>query len=675
VTPQDNNPKSLPTVSLLDDANNDGTVNASDKPLVNSDPGKVIFVSDDSTGTNANADHLAAMQISVTPDTSNGQTPQNTAGWTLTFSSSGGASTKIWDSLSKTNELDSGGQKTWTLSGNSFSQTVYVEQTSEGTFTNEVVLNDQAQTERGSTTAEDTANHGHLEFDSMKDVNGTSTPGKPLEAAVQKKDGVFVPVSNEDQTYFKDNDGKLKPDKDQTGEIKGDKFLLPFVVVADKLGGAYRLDNIGGGQIKIWKSADRGGGTFADDEAFNIAAGGQQKLYVEGISSGKFNMVLQWKNAQGNWVNSGDPVAINVFEFAGPQNVPNYSVYNYSIKGLANGVTGKWVDSTQSKLKSETNDSATVFWQKGANVGAIAYKINDNYTWDYYVNIVSITTKSPPAPAGAFPAQPGAGPQLLGDMIAPEPNTGIQSVGIFTAREASSLIKSYAVIDMHGPNEKTTVSAFGTRTTTVGWGVDQMVVGFCQVVTSVKTEADYGTAGKLDNVVNGGTYRDVAGAFGSEKAWNILNVFRHNDNTAPDTIIKGSSDTDSHQIYTSDNPKFAFPAFKEQVKDFAAGINPIKSVVAQQSFEINVCAGITDPTQREVYAVVDDSFTRLATAAWSVDASGDVTVNTATKKFTYKATAAKPYTPPAGWTAVNAGSKIDTTSKAYNVVASEYKWK
>ncbi len=45
-----------PNVDLLDDANNDGSVNCSDQPYVNVDPGNVILVSDPSQDPTGNAD-------------------------------------------------------------------------------------------------------------------------------------------------------------------------------------------------------------------------------------------------------------------------------------------------------------------------------------------------------------------------------------------------------------------------------------------------------------------------------------------------------------------------------------------------------------------------------------------------------------------------------------------
>jgi hypothetical protein len=102
----------------------------------------------------------------------------------------------------------------------------------------------------------------------------------------------------------------------------------------------------------------------------------------------------------------------------------------------------------------------------------------------------------------------------------------------------------------------------------------------------------------------------------------------------------------------------------------------LAKVTGVESFELNVCAGITDPDSKYTRGVIADAYTRMATAGWSVDASGNVTVNANAGTFTYTPTAQKPFTKPQpdAWKTLNDGTTVDPTLKAANEVGDKYDW-
>ncbi|HEV3417112.1 MAG TPA: hypothetical protein VG056_09875, partial [Pirellulales bacterium] len=294
-------------------------------------------------------------------------------------------------------------------------------------------------------------------------------------------------------------------------------------------------------------------------------------------------------------------------------------------------------------------------------------------TWDYYANIVEITVTAPAG--GAFPKQQDTGPKAAGDALIPLGKANALSIGIITASDAtatsSQLMAPRATIKMRGPTINRT-GPFGQAQVINNWGIDQMVVGFSQVLVAVEQEGDYGAGGKLDNVINDGApYRDVGS--GGKLAWYIdPNLNMDAKINVAMQLIAGTDTTNPTLIQTGDSPSFAFPAFSNQAADAAQGQNKLISVTATESFQLNVCAGIADPKSSLQNAVLDDNYTTLAIAAWDLDASGNVTVNATTKKFAYAASTQ--FTPPAGWTSASNGSTIDPTLKIPNDVGEKYEW-
>ncbi len=227
-------------------------------------------------------------------------------------------------------------------------------------------------------------------------ANGLSTGDLP------HSDEAYVPLSNESQVYGSEDNSTtsaLTQDKDYAGAIPNDKFLLP-VEVTGTANSTLALSTSGNG-IRLWGNANRSGQPIS---SVTIGASGTSMIFVEGLQQGEFNVLL------GANPNAPlDTLTVNVFTFSGPQDVPNYSTYDYGVSG-AQSVLGEedpWsvqtensagaVQSGQGSLGLFHTTSASVRWGTGGDngYGQISYQIDGNYTWSYYVNVVSMTISNP----------------------------------------------------------------------------------------------------------------------------------------------------------------------------------------------------------------------------------------------------------------------------------------
>ena len=219
----------------------------------------------------------------------------------------------------------------------------------------------------------------------------------------------YLPLSNESQVYGSEDSNTcvLTQDMKYSGAIPNDKFLLPFKITGSP-GDVFKLVFPAG--LRVWTNSNRSGEPVGSKEILGtLDNSGVMTLYAEGIEDGQWTIAL-WKKAsdqppKGNHI--GDMV-VNVFSFTGPQNVPNYSDYNYSVQGLPTGDNGDWsvrtvgadgtVQDGQGSIAPSGNE-ASVFWGAGGlnGFGQISYQASDYYTWSYYVNIIGITIGTPTA--------------------------------------------------------------------------------------------------------------------------------------------------------------------------------------------------------------------------------------------------------------------------------------
>ena len=393
---------------------------------VGTDP---VLLSDDSVSPTSNADssHLDELQITIDPDSVFESLPYNLAGWKLNLDAvNAGGSVEFWDSLGKTTELDNtgAGDESWefgsTVSSGSVPTDLFADvnvtgvddlllawQQPSGSATNPTPLPTQSSSVAGQ-AAELIA-----DTISTADTSSDNTAYSMIAGQLPHGQQAYVPLSNESQVYnSEDSEGVPTQDKNYSGAIAQDKFLLPVeVTVTPSV--MYLLTHTPG--VSLWGMGNR---TDPISSTVTLSGSGTAFIYVEGDSVGASVIYLY----QSGSMEPVDSLTVNVFSFEGPQDVPNYSTYQYGVTGLPATPGEGWsigagtagAEARPAILAGQTQASASVNWGTGAATGNLAYTINANYTWSYYVNIVQIKIANPGGQASAFSIS-GATTQYFSD--------------------------------------------------------------------------------------------------------------------------------------------------------------------------------------------------------------------------------------------------------------------
>ena len=403
----------LPSLNVLDDANGDGVVNSTDGSPAYAGPGVVVLVSNDAADPSSDADphHLVQLKINLDAVDHIFETlPNDLTGWTLKLDGgSAGTDVKFWDSSSKTTELDTNGQVSWDLGGglSSVPTTLFVDADEPGDYEIHAHIDPSSSSIPGEQfTLRIIAGYGTLWAHQASVNGGTVTTASMLPRNVQLTQGAYVPLSNEDQKYEETPalDGmSYQTDKDRTDAISGDKFLLPVDIISRRgpssTAGTYEL--LIPVNLRVWTNPDRTG-EIGSGQALSLNSSGLTTVYVEGLADGASTIQLLWDQIGGEWA-IPDSLKVTVFNFTGQQNVPNYSIYQYGVEGLAATPGESWSPNNDGRgpedspttIPDQTNVSASVYWGTGAYVGSVAYTVNPYYTWSYYANIVAITISNP----------------------------------------------------------------------------------------------------------------------------------------------------------------------------------------------------------------------------------------------------------------------------------------
>ena len=225
-----------------------------------------------------------------------------------------------------------------------------------------------------------------------------------LDDAYEDAVGAFVPVNKDDD----DDDGSV--DKDQSGAsprtpggkwVNGqwqalnwgdnstDTDLLPITTRgSSSLGGTgvkYRLDIPS--QIRVWRNPDRSDEVTA--ASADIDTDRNVPLFVEGVTAGTCILKMAIYNAGTVVVAEADSVKITVFDWAGPCNVPGYSIHKYSATGMP--ATAKWLPPQSGTInKYLSTADVNIHWPAGPVVGQARLYVSPEYTWPLEVNVVQV---------------------------------------------------------------------------------------------------------------------------------------------------------------------------------------------------------------------------------------------------------------------------------------------
>jgi hypothetical protein len=490
----------LPSIDLLDDANNDGLIDADDEPVKDTAPGAIILANNGSLSGSVSEDVDYIAQENITIDSAHlfgsasadyEPLPYDLSGWSLTLKATNGDGTvQIFDTSMSEIDGDSTGTVSWDL-GSGWSdvptnvyvaaanpqqiemQLAYVAPSAPATPTS------PPPKDQGVITAKD----GELIAPQIQDNKAT----QPLPRALQDSQGAFVPLNDEDDAYALTTGNQLIADTAQTGAIANDAFLMP-VVIKGTVGVNYNL--LIPNNIRIWQQPNR------TDEVLGmpltVAANGYLKLYVEGISVGSGIVDLQADDGGGEY-GSADQLKITVFEIDGAQNVPGSSTDGYSAKGAMLGASNSGFLPQQTTggamsppINGNGGGSANVKWNNVAEVGHVAYQPAPDYLWEYAVNVVQISITDPtlatPGTVGqstnpltgallptvssttAFPFAMSAGANLA--MLAPvvtyagvAQNRGINFMDVgyiqnSTSRTTNAVVRRGRDANQHGPENR-----------------------------------------------------------------------------------------------------------------------------------------------------------------------------------------------------------------------------
>ena len=219
--------------------------------------------------------------------------------------------------------------------------------------------------------------HGKTATLTADTINDTgNTGGSPTIGSTPLDHGqsAYVPVDNEDQYYVEDGNNNLIPNVDQGLPIQHDWALLPFnVQVADPSAGQYYLDF--DNSVRIFTSSDANPENMVTSGAIInslLDGNGKATIYIEGIQQDAGVQIKLDKIGQAAPL---DTLNVVVFQFQGPQNVPNYSTYTYSVSGIPDGGgEGNWslaAGSGGSAIVSTAGeDQVGIQWGTGAGNGS-----------------------------------------------------------------------------------------------------------------------------------------------------------------------------------------------------------------------------------------------------------------------------------------------------------------
>ena len=655
-----------PTLDLLDDANNDGAVDSSstapgsDEALKNTDPGKVILVSDAAADQNGDADpaHVAEMDISLTANTANGATPADLTGWTLTLApATPDSSTQIYGGADKSSPK--GSSESWPLSGNyssgPFTAKAYVTESQKSKVVMQLTLagpNGQGT----SATAKVTAVESKIV---ARRILANSDVGD-LPRDVQKSQGAFLPLNNEDTNYVEDA-GVLQPDMNQTGAIANDKFLMPVVLKGDSHL-TYKLSVPS--NIRVWTGANRTG-PLLDGQTGTFPTSGQVTLYVEGISRGTGNIQLSVKTGA-NAFTIVDSLKITVFEFQGPQFVPNHSNFTYRAEGLpAAGLS--WSVDVPDQKTNEFGNQLGVQWGRGARTGWVSCDINPNYTWDYMVGVVDIAVQNRLDDAGN--PLPAISSQAITQLVpAHVGHTGFDSSNV----NADGFVTISSSNSVHNPNPPGMNVGALVKMTGTGpereWGVDQMLVGFSQLVTSHLVVAEYagGQYSRRRTPTVKPPWRDIEGHEDTGTAWY---------STESDSLkIDASPDVNGEVISSDDTPAKSIPAwlnFEQSAQPESKQLTAVRISIGFQTF---VCAGVnqgkTDDERASGTSVWESEYAELARADWTWNGSGKFEP----LNLRFKPDDAAGVSGDTNWSQIITGAHIDLKLPIANIVGNQVTW-
>ena len=437
--------------------------------------------------------------------------------------------------------------------------------------------------------------------------------------------GAFVPINNDDD----EGDGLL--DKDENWPSDEEDELLPIVLHQENpttAGGMYTLQIPDPTNLRIWQYDENANLWNLVEATTEFDAANDTTLYVEGRATGTYSIKLDWNSGNGTKIQGCDEVPVNVFNWLGPLNVPDYSKHRYTADSVSG--SSKWLSPSGGSITAGANTSdIKSLWGEGPTVGKAIYQATTDYIWDLKVNVVKVSIGPPDAPDQPF-------------------TTGVSSETGQTIHDSSNVILKAirggntvgivwrAKVTLSGPD--------GQR------GVSNIKIGPIQTLKFTSLKGTYDTVGKdlVSSVQGDYAYVDVASSgTGPYYSTASSSVFLDASPDSPSSRTK--------TIAAMDSPVYGPPLTFQQRK-VNESIQPdddiVDSVSIVWNFNIYITARTTD-TQNGA----DQIYTSRASADWSWNGDGIVGHEAPYVWTTSKEIPSQTITSASSWTPVVSGEE------------------
>ena len=676
---------------LLDldvDSNNDGVINEYDDLIEEFEPGNVLIINNDDDNDNQisdmdeagpveNENDLVPMVIQWSPAYRPYDPVFNYVGWYVTLTLDPEPSwdpyneeyisvARLYTSLDKSGYISfepmsdpfSIPALTWSAD-QAFSTTLYVEARSLGVFRFKLELREPGWGALDQDLVVFTAVEPGIDVYKMM----LNVPNGILNEEIEETVGAYLPVNNDYDKYLSKNYVGATPDKDRPGPVGEDDHpeddLLPIVANHIAAGGHYTLTIPA--HVKVWQDFER---TQPVDGATQIPANGNagvRTLFVEGLS--KSTGLIRADYAIGaRTIVDADRIRVTTFEWAGPLNVPDYSIYTYeAVGGAAGPGESKWLTAYGGSLVGSFDhqgsglDEGDVFWGEGATIGYAVYQAQSNYIWQLNVNLVKVVIETP---TNAF---------TTGTIV--DGGTGVKDGTMLKIVKNPDGTFAFAWA--------ATVTLIGPSATNERKGVEWIEVGFVQNVVGLNLAGFYaGDAGagipdrhRHSSLNDDTPILDVTP--GSYPYYSRLDeAFFRGEIIIPPPFGEPDPPGNTKTIVSRDAPQQAVPLTWDLGASVEADDQVLDHMWVEIDFLLDVAAATVDeqmPTSYDVKKII----TRRATTSWTYNGNGDVGQ---TAPYTWNPDETSGVWFAGGWTLVSDGSRPNTTGSTANWLGRQQEW-
>ena len=313
------------------------------------------------------------------------------------------------------------------------------------------------------------------------------------EKAIDKNRGAYIPLNDDDDDY----DGQA--DSGNTQELsEQENDLLPIYIhkmPKDTGNGDYTYSLSKTPALRLWtKNGDGSYRPFSNDDLDFGGGSDELEFYVDANSDPgdleSLTLRVEHPRAARPFLQR---IYVNVFGVQGPRNVPDYSVYEYKTSDFATRAGTMWVAPGFGQLRegdstpNDGTDSVRNFWNESPIIAKARYQATSDYVWAFDVNVVEIVLGD-----GTLNNSNGLDPFL--DF----PGESVRAVSA-TGQGNYGLESTYQIDEMTGP----------TRGDSQQRGVEKMLVGYMQILTSTTYNATYANNHHFAHVMQGRSYVDV----------------------------------------------------------------------------------------------------------------------------------------------------------------------